>query len=43
MKRIRITKKQGVLAACIAIPAVLAAIFIPKAVKAKKCGRYATH
>ena len=42
MKRIHITKKQGIIAACIAIPAVLAAIFIPKAVKAKRRGRYAS-
>lgn len=38
----RITKKQGVIAVCIAIPAVLAAIFVPKAVKAKKRGRHAS-
>ena len=42
MKRIRITKKQGVLAACIAVPTVLAAIFIPKMVKVKRRGRYAS-
>lgn len=43
MKRIHINRKKAVLAACIAIPAALAAIFIPRAVKAGKSGRRATH
>lgn len=43
MKRIRINRKKAVLAACVVIPAALAAVFIPRAVKAKKSGRRATH
>lgn len=42
MKRIHITGKKTLIAVCIAIPAIAAAIFIPKAVKAKKYKRYTT-
>ena len=42
MKNIHLNKKKTILAACIAIPAILAAIFIPKAVKAKRRGYYAS-
>lgn len=40
MKRIHMNRKKTIIAACIAIPAIAAAIFIPKAVKAKKRRRY---
>lgn len=42
MKRIHISRKKTIIAACIAIPAIAAAIFIPKAVKEKKRRRYAS-
>ncbi len=42
MKRFHITRKKTILAACIAIPAIAAAIFIPKVVKARKYKRYTT-
>lgn len=43
MKRIHVNKKKTLITAAIAIPAILAAILIPKVVKAKKHGRYASN
>lgn len=42
MKRIHMNRKKTILAACIAIPAIAAALFIPKAAKARKHKRYTT-
>lgn len=42
MKRIHLNKKKTILTAAIAIPVIVAAFLIPKAVKAKKRGRYAS-
>lgn len=41
MKRIRTTRKHTIIAVCAAIPAIAAAILIPRAVRAKRLKRYA--